>query len=333
MQQYKKLLLIGVPVLFVIGIAVAYFFSGRYVSTDNAYLQAAKAGVNANLPGQVIEVYVKDNQAVQKGDKLFKLDDRPHKIALDNAKAQLTDARLKVLVLRATYLQALAKMREAEHNYNYAEREFERQKKLAASGISSDMQLNKASNDFQMVRQEYYASKEALAAALANLNNDPKIEQKDHPLVQEAQANWDRANLNLEYTLITAPFDGIVTKVDLLQPGDFIGAGEPVFAIISNENIWIEANFKETQITYMKPDQRVTIKMDAYPDLKLSGRIESLSPGTGSTFSLLPPENATGNWVKIIQRVPVRISLNKVPENVLLASGLSATVTVDTGHR
>lgn len=330
MQKHRKVLLIGVPVIFIILVCIVYFMSGRYVSTDNAYIQAAKAGINSNVAGQVIKIYVKDNQRVKVGDPLILIDDRSYKIAVDNAKAQLTDAQLHVLVLRATYLQTMAKAKEAENNYLYAKQEFKRQQKLNASGISSDILLKKVANDFEMARQQYKGAKEALVASLANLNNDPNINMKDHPLVQQAQASLDLANLNLNYTQVTAPFPGTVTKVEQLQPGDFIRPGEPVFAIISNDNIWIEANFKETQITNMRVGQRVKIDIDAYPDHQFYGRVESLSPGTGSTFSLLPPENATGNWVKIVQRIPVRISLGRVNDNIFLASGLSATVSVDT---
>jgi len=329
MQKHRITLLLGVPMIFLLIVFAYYWLGGNHESTDNAYIQAAKAGINSNVAGQVLNIYVRDNQRVNQGDPLFQLDDRSYKIAVDIAKAHLTDARLQVLVIRATYLQALAKSREAKNSIDYAEREYKRQKKLSASGVSSDMQLKKVENDLEMARQQYQVAMEGLAAALAQLNNDADIDMMDHPLVQAAQANLDQAQLNYSYTTITAPLSGTVTKVDLLQPGDFIRAGEPVFALISSEDIWIEANFKETQISNMRPGQNVKIDVDAYPDNKFFGKIVSLSPGTGSTFSLLPPENATGNWVKIVQRVPVRIAFNKPLDDVFLASGLSATVTVD----
>jgi membrane fusion protein (multidrug efflux system) len=166
------------------------------------------------------------------------------------------------------------------------------------------------------------------------LDNDPNIAIKNHPLVQKAQAELDKANLYLSYTTTYAPVDGIVTKVDKLQVGDYITRGAVVFSLISVDDIWVEANFKETQITYMRPGQRVKIKIDAYSDVKFEGKVNSLTPGTGSSFSLLPPENATGNWVKIVQRVPVRITISNwsdfPPNTFLVLSGLSATVTVDT---
>jgi membrane fusion protein (multidrug efflux system) len=332
MQKHRKQLLIGVPIGFILLILLYAAITAPYESTDDAYVQAARAAINSNVAGQVITIYVKDNQPVKKGDALFSLDDRRYKIAVDNAKAQLVNAQLEVMVLRATYLQALAKKLEALQNFKFAEKEFKRQTKLAASKISSDIQLNKATNDYEMAKQEVEAATQGWIASLANLNNNPDIDLKDHPLVKQAQANLDLANLNLEYTVIIAPFNGIVTKVEQLQPGDFINAGEPVFALISTVNRWVEANFKETQITYMRPGQSVKIEVDAFPNYDFKGKIVSLSPGTGSTFSILPPENATGNWVKVVQRVPVRISLDNADERLMLGSGLSTTVTVNTEH-
>jgi membrane fusion protein (multidrug efflux system) len=333
MQQHRKTLMIGVPVLFLIGIAVVYFMSGRYVSTDDAYVQAAKAGINANVSGQVTKIYVKENQRVNQGDILFELDSRPFTIAIDNAKAQLVNAQLQVLVLKANFYGALAKKIEAESNFTYVKREYKRQKDLSKAGITSDMDLNKISNQFRIAREQVQVAEQGMIAAKADLNNDPLIPVNEHPVVKSAQAQLDGANLQYEYSVVKAPFSGYVTKVDQLQPGDSIGAGQPVFALVSDSDIWVEANFKETQITHMKAGQYVKIEVDAYPDETFSGRVLSLSPGTGSSFSILPPENATGNWVKIVQRVPVRISIGNKKENVFLSTGLSTTVTVDTESR
>jgi membrane fusion protein (multidrug efflux system) len=329
MQQHRSTLLFGVPLLFILLVIIYYMLSGQTVSTDNAYVQGRRVGINAHVSGQVTSVHVKDNQRVNKGDLLFELDNRAFKIAVENAQAQLIYAKLEVLVLKAAYMEALTKALQAEHNYKFAQEEYERQVKLVAANISSEMQLNKAGNDYYIAKQQSEAANQGVAAALANMNNKANIPLKDHPVVQQAQANLDNALLNLEYTLIRAPSNGIVTKVDMLQPGDSIKAGEPVFALISLDDIWVEANFKETQITHMKVGQDVKIEVDAYPDIELTGKISSMSPGTGATFSLLPPENATGNWVKIVQRVPVRIAINHPPQDVFLVSGLSTNVTVD----
>jgi len=333
MQQHRRLLLLGLPLSFLIICLIVYLLSGRYVSTDDAYVQAAKATITTNVSGQVATIYVHDNQPVKKGSPLFSLDDRPYQMAVKSAMAQLVSAQLHVEALKSSYQQQMASVREAEQTNRYQQQEFDRQTKLAASGISSQMQLNEATNTLQIAQQKLNAAKQQIGGALANLNNNADIAIADHPLVQQAQANLDEANLNLSYTVITAPFDGIVTKVEYLQPGNYIHQGEAVFAVISDQDIWVEANFRETDITYMRPGQPVSIHVDAYPNKKFAGVVVSLSPGTGSTFSLLPPENATGNWVKIVQRLPVRISIDNSDDPAMLSAGLSANVSVDTKHK
>lgn len=332
MHAHRRQLLFGVPVFFFLVILIVYIFGGRYVSTDDAYVQAANASISANVSGQVVAIYVHDNQSVKKDDPLFSLDLRPFEIAVKNANAQLINARLQVEGLKATYQQRMANVKQEQDTLNYQEQEYTRQKKLAATGISSQVQLEKTTNAYQNANQQFLASQHQLGNALANLANNPDIPVDAHPIVLEAQAKLDEANLNLSYAVVKAPIDGIVTKVEQLQRGDYIKAGDPVFALISDKDIWVEANFKETDITYMRPGQEATIEIDAYPDTDFKGVVSSTSPGTGSTFSLLPPENATGNWVKIVQRVPVRILIRNPPKNLLLGSGLSANVTVDTRH-
>jgi membrane fusion protein (multidrug efflux system) len=332
MQKHRRQLLVGVPLFFLLLIFVVYIFSGRYVSTDDAYVQAAKAAISSNVPGQVIKIYVRDNQVVKKGDALFSLDDKSFKIAVESANAKLTSARLQVQSLKASYQQQLANVQAAQDTLLFQQQEFERQKKLATSGISSQMQLNRATNAFDNAKQQLAAVKQQVANALASLGNNADIMVDDHPIVQQAQAQLDKAKLDLSYTTIIAPIDGIVTKVEQIQRGDYINTGAPVFSLISNKNVWVEANFKETQMTYMHPGQEATFEIDAYPDKDFKGHVISTSPGTGASFSLLPPENATGNWVKIVQRVPVRISIDYNKDMQLLSSGLSVNVTVDTEH-
>jgi membrane fusion protein, multidrug efflux system len=332
MNKHRRQLLIGVPVIFFLLAFIIYIFSGRYVSSDDSYVQAAKASINSYVPGHVLKIYVHDNQEVKKNAPLFSLDDRYYKIAVANAKAQLINARLQILALKATYQQHLANVQQAQETLDYQKEEYDRQKKLAANGISSQIQLEKTTNAYQNANQQFLASQHQLANVLASLNNNADLPVDAHPTVLEAQAQLDQANLNLSYTVITAPIDGIVTKVEQLQPGDYIKAGDPVFALISNKDIWVEANFKETDMTYMRPGQQAEITIDAYPDKTFKGVVASASPGTGSAFSLLPPENATGNWVKIVQRLPVRITIQNPDPALALSSGLSANVTVDTKH-
>ena len=337
LKKYRKILLIGGPAIVLIILLIYYIFGGRYQSTDDAYLKASNVSISSNVPGRVVAIFVHDNQWVKKGQPLFSLDSKPFKIKVEAAKAALANTRLQIEELKALYLQKIAEVKAARSTLTYQTKELAREKKLAASGISSQTQLNKTVNAFNKSLQALVSAQQEKLSTLAMLDNNADIAINEHPLVQQAQAELDKAKLNLSYTTIYASMEGIVTKVEQLQVGDYITTGIPVFSLISDQNIWIEANFKETQITYMRPGQPATIEIDAYNNKKFVGVVASLSPGTGSTFSLLPPENASGNWVKIVQRVPVRIAITNLkdyPANSLLVlSGLSASVTVDTNHK
>jgi membrane fusion protein, multidrug efflux system len=331
--RYRRFFMWGVPLLLAgIGGGFFYVIGGRYISTDDAYIQAARVSVSADISGRVSELPLVDNQSVHKGDVLFRLDNGPFEIAEKEAEAQLAGARLQVAAMKASYRQKLAGLKSAEDTFAYQQREYDRQKKLAESGISSQAQLDKASQMLQAAEQEMAARRQDAYTVLAGLGDNPDININDHPLVQAAQAKLDRARLNLSYTTVYAPIDGIVTKVEQLQVGDYVTKAAPLFALVSNTDVWVEANFKETDLTHMRPGQEASIEVDAYSKKKLSGKVASLSPGTGSSFSLIPPENATGNWVKIVQRLPVRIVLDDTAD-VPLQAGLSVTAVVDTEHR
>jgi len=325
-------LMIGGPVL---GVVVALFFyltGGRYEGTDDAYVQTASVAVSSNVAGRVQELDVHDNQPVHKGDVLFRLDDEPFRIAVEEAEAQLASARLQVESLKASYRQRQAELESARETLSYQKREADRQQRLLAAGISSQLQVDRAVHAFDTARTQVAAAEQQLSADVANLGGDPNIAPDRHPMVQHAQALLDRAKLNLSYTVIKAPSDGIVTRVEQLQVGTYISASAPVFALVVAGNIWIEANFKEDQLTHMRVGQKAIVRVDSYPGRKFEGSVVSVSPGTGSQFSLLPAENATGNWVKVVQRLPVRIELRQLDPEFPLQGGLSANVNVDTLH-
>jgi len=318
------------PAVVLLAAGYWYLTSGRYVSTDDAYVQTARMAISTDVSGRVVEIAVRDNEQVKAGQVLFRLDPRPFRIAVEQAKAQLAAERLQIDAMKATYHQKQADAKAAEHTVAYQQREFERQKQLIASGTTSRQQFEQASQAYDTGRQQLAAKQHDVANALANLGGDPDIPVDQHPKVQHAQSALERAELDLSYTVISAPENGIVTKVEQLQVGNYVTAALPLFSLMSTDRIWIGANFKETELTHMRPGQSATVEVDTYPGFVLPAKVESLSPGTGLVFSLLPAENATGNWVKVVQRLPVRISIVHFDPNVPLHAGLSATVEVDT---
>jgi membrane fusion protein (multidrug efflux system) len=322
--------MVVVPVLAIIAGLCVYFLGGRYESTDDAYTQAAAVSVSSNVSGRVVEIDVHDNQFVKQGTTLFRLDDRPLRISVSEAAARLANAKLKIVSLKSTYRQRQSDLRAAEQSLAYEQSEYARHERLLKSGIVSRAQYDQAAHALDTARQQVAGAQQQLAAVAAELANNPDIDPERHPEVQEAQAALDRANLNLSYTVIAAPSDGVVTKVEQLQVGDYINAATPLFSLVSNQDVWVEANFKEAQLAGMRIGQSASIKIDRYPGRKFDAVLVSMSPSTGSQFSMLPPENASGNWVKVVQRIPVRLRLANADPGLLLQAGLSANVSVDT---
>jgi membrane fusion protein, multidrug efflux system len=332
-QRLRRPLLILFPVILA-AVGTAYYLAEEpYVSTDDAFVYAAKESVNARVAGQVVEIAVKDNQHVKLGQLLFRIDPEPYQIAIDHAEAQLGTARLQIEELKATWNQQQADLQSAKDSADFDQREYARRKALVTDGWTPVEVFDKANTDLKVARQRIEAIEHQIANTVAALNGDPNIEINNHPTVRAAQAALDRARLDLSYATVVAPDDGIVTRVDDLQVGDFVNPGAAVFSMMSSRNIWIEANFRETGLTHMHPGQPATLAVDAFPGRTFKAHVVSMSPGTGSDFAVLPPENATGNWVKVVQRLPVRLELDKIDPAQPLYSGLSVTAQVDTGYR
>jgi membrane fusion protein, multidrug efflux system len=331
-QRLRMPLMLAGPAVVAIGAGWWYLTSGRYVETDDAYIQAAKTVISADVAGRILTIEVKDNQRVTKGQVLYRIDPAYLTAALNDAKGQLGIARLQVEALKATYQQKIAENKSAQETLDYSQREYDRQKKLLGSGVSSQAQFDQASNALEVARQRVAATQQDIASVLAQLGGNPDVPAIDHPMVQRAQAIVDQRQIDVNDTVVRAAESGTVTKVEQLQVGDYMPVATPVFSLMS-DRMWVEANFKETELTHMRPGQDATVVVDTYPDVELHAKLESLSPGTGLTFSLLPPENATGNWVKVVQRLPVRLALENVDRETPLQAGLSVTVSVDTKYR
>ncbi len=320
-------LMIGVPVLILAGLGYLVLTSGRTQSTDDAYVQAAKAPISASIAGRVIEVDVTENQEVKAGQVLFKLDPVDAQTAAHRAEAALAAARLQVVALKSALDQQKLLLGSALQTQTYATQEADRQTALVAAGVSSRQQAADARHASDLAAAQVAVARQQVAAAQANLGGaetNPDV----FPAVLQAKAALEATQLDLVHTVIIAPSDGVVTRVDQLQKGAFINPSQTVFYLLSGEP-WVDANFKENQLAKMRVGQPAEIEIDALGGKKLKGYVASFSPGSGSSFSPLPAQNATGNWVKVVQRLPVRIAFDKAPPDVVSRAGLSTKVTVD----
>lgn len=329
-RRLRLPLLIAAPVIVLIGALAFYLHGGRYESTDNAYVQSGLVSITPNVGGNVIAIEVHENQVVRAGQVLFRIDPGRYETAMRSADAQLADAQSHVAASQADYAAALARVQSANAQLDYARREAARQKDLLSQGISSQDQYDQAVLAVETARQAISAAAgeaESIKAALAGRVDAPISTQ---PGVRRANAAVDDARLNLGYTVVRAPQDGIVTKVNQLQVGDYVTAGKPVFTLVG-KHMWVEANFKENQLDAMRPGQKATLISDLYGSKTVyHGTVVGVAAGSGSAFALLPAQNASGNWIKVIQRVPVRIRLDpKELQAHPLRVGLSMTVEVD----
>jgi membrane fusion protein (multidrug efflux system) len=328
----RRVLLLAGPLLAIALGLYFYLSGGRFASTDDAYLQADKVTISTDVSGIVAAIEVTENARVKAGQVLFRLDEEPFRIALAGAEAQLGIVRNQIATLKATYQQNLAQIQQARTDVELTQRTYQRQQDLASRGAASVAALDQARHDLDAANQRVVLGQRAADATLAQLGGDPNQAIESNANYKQALAQVDAAQRNLRHATVTAPMDGIVTNVPSLQVGEYLPAAQAAFNLVATDHVWVQAFLKETDLTYVKPNDTVDVTVDTYPDRDWHGTVASISPASGSEFAVLPAQNSSGNWVKVVQRIPVRVAV-EVPENAPpLRSGMSANVDIDTGH-
>jgi membrane fusion protein (multidrug efflux system) len=325
----RNVLLVLGPLVVLVGALYAYLMTGRYVGTDNAYVKADVGIVSAQIAGPIVEVEVRENQVVAQGDVLFRIDDTPFKVNLDRADAQLGAIHDYVEGIRAQYRQALEQLALDKTNAAYERREFDRLQSLAARKLSSEVDVDEARHKSDVADQEVVVSMRNIDRIRAQLGGDPERPLTEQAAFLAVKSIRDAALLDLEHTVVRAPFTGVASKVPMV--GHYASPGAALMSVVSNGEMWVEANYKETDLTHVEVGQPVSIKLDTYPDREWRGKVQSISQATGAEFSVIPAQNATGNWVKVTQRIPVRIAIQMRGDDPDLRSGMSAEIEIDTG--
>jgi membrane fusion protein, multidrug efflux system len=330
-SQRRTVMFALLPVVLIVG---GYFYvtGGAVMSTDNAYVQADMVGLSSDVAGIVTQVLVHDNQKVAKGDILFKLDPLQFQLALDRAEAQIGNTRNDLVALQASYRNMQTQVEQAQKDVDFNMVNFQRQEQLIANNFTPRATFDAARNTLQGAQQKLASLQQQLAGIAANLNGDPGAPVESHPKYKDVVAARDEAARQLAHTVVRAPFAGIVTNVPSLQPGQYLAAAATGFNIVSTDRVWVQASPKETELTYVKPGQKAVVEVDSYPGQQWTGTVDSISPASASSFSLLPAENTSGNWVKVVQRIPMRVSVANAPGKPQLRVGMSVELSVETAH-
>jgi len=331
-RRKRMILLVVLPALAVLIGAGVYLSGGRYISTDNAYVGAQKVLITPDVSDKIIHVAVAEGQHVKPGDELFTLDPVPYQLALDAAKGKLDAARSDYDKLKGNLTSLDTLVGLAQKNVDLKQRDVDRKMTLVKSQAGSQADVDTAAAGLVTSKLQAQFSQQQRDTTFNQLLGDPNLPLARFPEYAQAKAALDNAQRDLDHTVVRAPIAGTATQVDSIQVGRFVAVGTPVFSIIDDQAPWVDANPKETDITYLRVGQPVTIDVDSFPDHTFKGHVVSVSPGTGAQFSILPPQNATGNWVKVVQRVPVRIAFDKDEDTHLLRAGMSVVVDIDTGH-
>jgi membrane fusion protein, multidrug efflux system len=330
MSLFKRVILMLLVPTLAVGCAVTwYLWNSRYVDTDNAYVKSKSIVISPDIDGRVVSVAVQDHHQVFSGQLLFSLDRRPYQIQLERASAKLQSVKYTLQSMRAEYTQNVAQIAEANARVDYRKKEYQRQQDLVNKGVGAKATMDQTAHEWEQARQDLRVVRQRSRKVLATLGGDIDVAIEKHPMYLDAAAAIHDAELQLAYTEVRAPDEGIVTRMNL-EGGEWVEKGRPVFYIVRTQELWIEANLKETQLTHVKVGQAVEARVDAYPDQVFTGTVARISPATGSEFMLLPAQNATGNWIKVVQRVPVRIELDVNPESAQIRAGMTVAVSIDT---
>ena len=325
------LLALGPTILLLIG-GYYYATGGRFISTENAYVKADKIAISADVSGRVSNIHVGENQYVAKDQLLFSLDKSLLLIERQEITAELSIIRADINTLQKLYAAKLTELRNGEKSATFFKKEFDRRVQLMKRGVVTQNRFDAAGSNIERARGRADGIRQELGEMLAKLGGEPEMEVESHPRVLEAKARLERVELNLADTEIRAPVSGYITKHDL-QTGEYVVAGKPVFSIVGGDKVWVEANLKETELTHVRVRQEVKITVDAYPKQVWKAEVASISPATGAEFSILPPQNATGNWVKVVQRIPIRVAIIQPAGEPKLRAGMSVVVEIDTKHQ
>ena len=325
----RIMLMIVVPLVVAVVALRLYVGGGRYVVTENAYVKAHIIVVSADVSGRVVRVNVDDNRSVNPGEQLFAIDPLPFRIAVAEADAQLEMVRTEIGQLHFDVREAQAEVAEARERQRFLSQQFERQKKLKRQGMGSEEAYDEALYELKVGRESLHKRGQRIARSLAALGDNPELPVEEHPRFRRAMAIREQASVDLARTITKAPATGVISNMRL-QVGEYVKEGIAVFSLIETSPLWVEANLKETELTNVALGQSATVVVDAYPDHEWRAAVDTIAPATGAEFALLPPQNATGNWVKVVQRIPVSLRLERTGDEPALRAGMTVTVSIDT---
>ncbi|HET8899231.1 MAG TPA: HlyD family secretion protein [Rhodanobacteraceae bacterium] len=329
-KRGQRLLWVAGPLLVALVAGYFYLTAGRYVSTDNAYVGADQVTIAPQVGGRVVEVAVQQNQRVSKGDLLFRIDPEPLQLSADALRAQARAVGEYLASTKDSYHAAMADLGSSEATLKHDQAQLRRMEDLRKRGLVAQKALDDARKDVAVARGDRDSDAAAVAKARTLLGGNVDAPVEDLAGYKAIGAQLDKAELDLSHATVRAPMDGVIGKMSL-QPGDYLQVGQAAMPLVAT-TVWVDANFKETDLTHVRVGQAAVIKLDAYPDYQWHARVASISPASGAAFSVLPAQNATGNWVKIVQRIPLRLTLvvddAKAPRARV---GMSAEVEIDTG--